>query len=140
MRLKTIPEQTRFDFIIVGAGSAGCIIANRLSEHPKYRVLLIEDGGSNKSPWIGLPAGFARTYFHPKYNYCYYTEAQVQMLNRKIYTPRGKGLGGSGAINAMIYIRGHKGDFDDWKSAGASGWSFNDVLPFFKKNRVPPTG
>lgn len=138
--MKTITEHARFDFIIVGAGSAGCILANRLSECGKFSVLLLEDGGSNKSPWISLPAGFAKTYYHPKYNYCYYTEPQAQMLNRKIYTPRGRGLGGSGAINAMVYIRGHREDFDDWQKAGAAGWGFDDVLPYFKKIESHPLG
>jgi len=138
--LKTITEQARFDFIIVGAGSAGCVLANRLSECGKFSVLLLEDGGSNKSPWISLPAGFSKTYYHPKYNYCYYTEPQAQMLNRKIYAPRGRGLGGSGAINAMVYIRGHREDFDDWQKAGAAGWGFDDVLPYFKKIESHPLG
>ena len=138
--MKTLTEHARFDFIIVGAGSAGCILANRLSECGKFSVLLLEDGGSNKSPWISLPAGFAKTYYHPKYNYCYYTEPQAQMLNRKIYTPRGRGLGGSGAINAMVYIRGHREDFDDWQKAGAAGWGFDDVLPYFKKIESHPLG
>ena len=138
--MKRITEQNTFDFIIVGAGSAGCILANRLSECGKFKVLLLEDGGDNTSPWIKIPAGFAKTYYNTKYNYCYYTEPQAQMLNRKIYAPRGRGLGGSGAINAMVYVRGHKDDFDDWQSAGASGWSFNDVLPFFKKIESHPLG
>ena len=135
-----MPKQNTFDFIIVGAGSAGCILANRLSECSKFSVLLLEEGGSNNNPWISLPAGFAKTYYHPRYNYCYYTEPQTQMLNRKIYAPRGRGLGGSGAINAMVYIRGHREDFDDWQKAGASGWGFDDVLPYFRKIESHPLG
>jgi choline dehydrogenase len=138
--LKRVSEQNTFDFIIVGAGSAGCILANRLSECSKFSVLLLEDGGSNKSPWIKIPAGFAKTYYSTKHNYCYYTEPQAQMLNRKIYAPRGRGLGGSGAINAMVYVRGHRNDFDDWQKAGAAGWGFDDVLPYFKKIESHPLG
>jgi choline dehydrogenase len=135
-----VSEQNTFDFIIVGAGSAGCILANRLSECSKFSVLLLEDGGSNKSPWIKIPAGFAKTYYSTKHNYCYYTEPQAQMLNRKMYAPRGRGLGGSGAINAMVYVRGHRDDFDDWQKAGAAGWGFDDVLPYFKKIESHPLG
>jgi len=122
-----------FDYVIVGAGSAGCILADRLSESGNKSVALIESGGSNKSLWIDMPAGFSKTFYHKKYNYCYHTEKQVNLSNREIYVPRGKGLGGSGAINAMVYVRGHETDFEDWQKAGAKGWSYNDILPYFKK-------
>jgi choline dehydrogenase len=129
-----------YDFIIVGAGSAGCIIADRLSASGLYNVLLLEAGGKNRSPWIKLPIGFAKTYYHPKYNYMYYTEEEKNMTGRKLYVPRGKGQGGSGSINAMIYVRGQASDFNAWARAGNKGWSYADVLPYFKKLERHPLG
>src|SRR5579864_3202781 len=106
-----------FDFIIVGAGSAGCILANRLSASGKHSVLLLEAGGKDSSWWLKLPVGFAKTYYNPQYNWMYSTEPEPQMAGRRLYAPRGKGLGGSGNINAMIYVRGQPCDFDDWEAA-----------------------
>ena len=123
-----------FDFIIVGAGSAGCVLANRLSAQGKYTVLLLEAGGSDRSPLIQVPLGYGLTFADPKYNWGYTTNPDPALNNRASYWPRGKVLGGSSSINAMVYIRGQQGDYDDWAAAGNTGWSWNEVLPYFKKS------
>jgi choline dehydrogenase len=121
-----------FDYVIVGAGSAGCILANRLSENGRHRVLLLEAGGPDDSFWFKIPVGYARSYYNPAVNWMYSTEPEPQLDNRRLYAPRGKVQGGSGSINAMIYVRGAAADFDDWRDAGNPGWGAADVLPIFK--------
>lgn len=121
-----------YDYIIVGAGSAGCTLANRLSEDPQTSVLLLEAGGDDKKQEIHIPAAFSKL-FKTAYDWEYYTEDEPQMANRKMYWPRGKVLGGSSSINAMLYVRGHRHDYDSWRDAGNEGWGYADVLPYFKK-------
>ncbi len=124
--------ETSFDYVIVGAGSAGCVLACRLTEDPKTTVLLLEAGGSDRSQEIQIPAAFGKL-FKSRYDWAYYTEPQPQVNNRRIYWPRGKVLGGSSSMNAMVYIRGHPNDYDQWRKLGNEGWSFFEVLPYFKK-------
>jgi len=129
-----------FDYIIIGAGSAGCILANRLSADPKTTVCLIEGGGSDKSPWVQIPAGLSVAYDHKKLDYAYKGAPQKKLKNRVITVNRGRCLGGSSSINGMIYIRGNKNDYDNWETLGCKGWSYNDVLPIFKKLENDQTG
>ncbi|WP_199155302.1 GMC family oxidoreductase [Chromobacterium sp. ASV23] len=131
---------TEYDFIIVGAGSAGCILASRLSECGRHSVLLLEAGGKDDSFWFRLPVGYVNHYYNPASNWMYYTEAEPNLGGRKLYAPRGKVVGGSGSINAMIYVRGQPADFDDWAAAGNPGWGYADVLPYFKKLERHPGG
>jgi choline dehydrogenase len=122
-----------FDYIIVGAGSAGCVLANRLTESGQHSVLLLEAGGNDSSPWLRVPIGYARTFNDPRYNWMYTTEPESQLDNRTAFWPRGKVLGGSSSINAMVFVRGQPSDFDDWRDAGNPGWGWQDVLPYFRK-------
>ena len=121
------------DFIVVGAGSAGCTIAARLSEDPGTRVILLEAGGEDTNRWIHIPLGFGKTFADPSVNWCFETEPDAGANGRKVFWPRGKVLGGSSSINGMVYIRGQAEDFDHWRQLGNTGWSFDDVLPYFKR-------
>lgn len=123
-----------FDYIVVGAGTAGCVLANRLTEDGKSTVLLIEAGGSDLSIWIQMPIGYGRTFFDRRINWMYDTEPVAGLDGRSSYWPRGKVIGGSGSINAMVYVRGQPRDFNDWHAAGNPGWGWDDVLPFFTKS------
>ncbi|RJG03647.1 GMC family oxidoreductase [Noviherbaspirillum sedimenti] len=124
---------SNFDYIIVGGGTAGCILANRLSASGKHRVLMLEAGGEAKSMWINIPAGFTKLLVNPRYNWRFQTEPEANTQGRVIAVPRGKGLGGSTLINGMIYARGQPEDYDCWEKSGAQGWGFKDVEPYFKK-------
>lgn len=129
-----------YDYVIVGAGSAGCVLANRLSADPAIRVLLLEAGGSDLHPYIRAPAGFIKTFQNPRFNWCYTTEPVAGANNRPIYFPRGKVLGGSSAINGSLYVRGQQRDFDTWAQLGNTGWSFDDVLPYFRRSEDRSSG
>ncbi len=121
-----------FDFVIVGAGSAGCVLAERLSASGRHTVAVIEAGGSDRRFWVQTPLGYGKTFFDPTLNWAYHTEPDPGLAGRSDYWPRGKLLGGSSSINAMVWIRGAAEDFDDWAAEGNSGWSYADCLPFFK--------
>ncbi len=121
------------DYVIIGGGSAGCVLAARLSEDPKTNVVLLEAGGEDSNPLIHVPAGYVKTMINPAINWMFETEPEAGTADRVLTMPRGKVLGGSSAINAMLYVRGQPADYDGWSQRGNHGWSYNDVLPFFRK-------
>jgi choline dehydrogenase len=131
---------SEYDYIVIGAGAAGCVLANRLSAGGTQRLLLLEAGGSDRSPWIQVPIGYGRTFNDPRFNWMYQAEPDPTLDNRTQFWPRGKVLGGSSSINAMVYVRGQPGDFDDWAAAGNPGWSYTEVLPYFRKLEDHPFG
>jgi choline dehydrogenase len=128
-----VPDSEAFDFIVVGAGSAGCVLADRLTAWGRHRVLLLEAGPGNLHPWLHIPLGFGKLFSDRRYNWCYATEPQPGCHDREVIAPRGKVLGGSSSINGLIYIRGQAEDFNQWRQMGNAGWSFDDVLPYFRK-------
>ena len=130
---KMAQDSTEADYVIVGAGSAGCVMAARLSEDPSAKVILLEAGGEDKNMWIHIPLGFGKTFADPRVNWCYETEPDPGAAGRKIFWPRGKVLGGSSSINGMVYIRGQHADFDHWRQLGNPGWGSGDVLPYFRR-------
>jgi len=129
-----------FDHIVIGAGSAGCVLANRLSADPKRRVLLLEAGGPDRNIWIHIPAGYYRNIYNPKLGWGYETEPEPHLDGRRISWPRGKVLGGTSAINGLVYIRGQKEDFEQWRQLGNRGWGYDDVLPYFLKSERQERG
>lgn len=129
-----------FDFVVVGAGSAGSVLADRLSESGKFSVCLLEAGGSDKNLWIWMPIGYGKAFYNPKINWMYRTEPEPALNGREGYWPRGKVLGGSSSINAMVFIRGQHEDFNDWEALGNPGWGWNDVLPVFKRLETNEAG
>ena len=131
---------TDYDYIIAGAGSAGCVLANRLSADPNKRVLLLEAGGKDWYPWIHVPVGYFKTLHNPLTDWSYKTEPDPGLNGRSIDWPRGKTLGGSSSINGLLYVRGQREDYDHWRQLGNTGWSFDDVLPYFKRSEDQQNG
>jgi choline dehydrogenase len=126
-------QADNFDYIIVGAGSAGCVLADRLSASGQHKVLLLEAGPADKHFWIHVPLGYGKLFQDPRVNWMYQTEPEAELNSRSVIAPRGKVLGGSSSINGLLYVRGQHEDFDHWRQLGNTGWSFEDVLPFFRK-------
>ncbi len=122
------------DYVIVGAGSAGCVVANRLSADPNTRVILLEAGGRDLNPWIHIPVGYFKTIHNPKVDWCYKTEPDPGLNGRSIEWPRGKVLGGSSSLNGLLYVRGQPQDYDRWRQMGNEGWGWDDILPLFKRS------
>ena len=129
-----------FDFIIVGAGSAGCVLANRLTESGRYTVCLLEAGREDTSPWIHIPIGYGKHFTNPLVNWLYRTQKNPDWVDRQVIQPRGKVIGGSSSINGLVYMRGHRQDYDLWRQMGNTGWSFDDVLHYFKKSEDQQRG
>ncbi|MGI9394613.1 MAG: GMC family oxidoreductase, partial [Boseongicola sp.] len=122
-----------YDYIIVGAGSAGCVLANRLTATGRHKVLLLEAGLPDRNPWIHVPLGYAKLFTNPRVNWMYETEPEPELNGRRIGQPRGKVLGGTSSINGLVYMRGQAADYDHWRQLGNTGWSYDDVLPYFKR-------
>jgi len=128
------------DYLIVGAGSAGCVLANRLSADPRHAVLLLEAGGKDSSPWIHVPVGYFKTMHDPAFDWCYRTEPDDNVAGRRIDWPRGKVLGGSSSLNGLLYVRGQREDYDRWAELGNRGWRYADVLPYFIRSEDQERG
>jgi choline dehydrogenase len=126
-------DSDTYDFIVTGAGSAGCAVAGRLSEDGKFRVLLLEAGGRDTYPWIHVPLGYHKTFVNPRVNWMFESEPEAELNGRTLYQPRGKVLGGTSSINGMVYMRGNHADYDEWRQRGCEGWDYDSVLPYFKK-------
>ena len=130
----------QFDYVIVGAGSAGCVLAHRLSAGGRRSVLLLEAGPHDRNPWIHVPLGYGKLFKDARFNWQYRTAAESELLGREIFQPRGKVLGGSSSINGLVYVRGQREDYDAWRDAGNAGWGYEDVLPYFKRSEDQARG
>ena len=126
-------EELYCDYLVIGAGAAGCVVANRLSKQKQFQVLCLEAGGNDTNPFIKIPAGFSKTVYNPKLNWPYFTSPSKNTGNRSIKFPRGKVVGGSSSINGHLYVRGQAADYDGWAQLGNRGWAYDDILPYFKK-------
>ena len=126
-------DKESYDFIVTGAGSAGCAVAGRLSEDGRFRVLLLEAGPRDTYPWIHIPLGYHKTFNNPKVNWMFDSEPEPELNGRVMYQPRGKVLGGTSSINGMVYMRGNAADYDEWRQRGCEGWDYDSVLPYFKR-------
>ena len=133
-------DKNLFDYIIIGAGSAGCVLADRLSASSQHRVLLLEAGPKDTSPWIHIPIGYGKHFTNKALNWMYNSEDGPDWVQRPVYQPRGKVLGGSSSINGLVYMRGNKTDYDHWRQLGNTGWSYDDVLPYFRKSEDQQRG
>src|SRR5262249_10686470 len=129
----SVQGETAYDFIVTGAGSAGCAVAGRLSEDGRFRVLLLEAGPRDTYPWIHIPLGYHKTFNNPKVNWMFDSEPEPELNGRVMYQPRGKVLGGTSSINGMVYMRGNAADYDEWRQRGCEGWDYDSVLPYFKR-------
>ncbi|MFP5473988.1 MAG: GMC family oxidoreductase, partial [Gammaproteobacteria bacterium] len=138
--MNNVTSETAYDYVIVGGGSAGCVLANRLSADPAVSVLLLEAGPDEEPFWVRTPAGLGNVFFDARLNWKFSTEAEPNLAGRNLYWPRGKILGGSSAINGMVYMRGFAYDYDRWQALGNEGWSYDEVLPYFKRAETNDRG
>ena len=135
-----MPNTNQYDYIIVGAGSAGCVLANRLTADPSNKVLLLEAGTRDSNPWIHVPVGYFKTMHNPATDWCYLTDPDPGIAGRRLQWPRGKVLGGSSSINGLLYVRGQREDYDHWAALGNQGWDYDSILPYFKKSEDQERG
>jgi choline dehydrogenase len=140
VRVADKTTRSEYDYVVIGAGSAGCVLANRLSASGKNQVLLLEAGGQDRNIWLHIPIGYAKVHMRPQFNWLYPTQPEAELGGRSATIPRGKVLGGSSAVNGLVYIRGQREDYDGWRQLGNVGWGYDDVLPYFRKSEDQSRG